>query len=124
MDWLNYLFGGVGIVSLIFSVYTYFRTKSKKTIEVAKASMQKERIRNTQYALKGILNSIDAIVQIPKKEDVSIVHLQNLARVARSQAFILTEQLEMEKRILNNWKFGELIQSEVEGLDDESIENN
>lgn len=112
MDWLNIFFGVIGIVSLVFSVYTYYKTENKKVIEAAKVAMQKERIKNSHYALTGILHTVDSIVQIPKKEEVSTEQLQNLARVARGQVYLLGKQLEIEHARLKNWQFGKLIESE------------
>lgn len=122
MDWLNVGFGIVGIVSLVFSIYTYYKTESKKVIEAAKVAMQKERMRNIQYSLIGILHSIDAIVQIPKKGEINVSQLQDLARVARGQVYVLATELKTERKKLDVWKFGELVESNMEKEDAEAIE--
>lgn len=119
MDWLNVFFGIVGIGSFVFSVCTYYKTESKKMVEAAKAAMQKERMRNAHYALASVLHTIDSIVQIPKKGEVTVEQLQDIARLARGQAYIIGKQLEMERRRLKSWKFGELIES---GLDEDEME--
>jgi hypothetical protein len=113
MDWLNVFFGLIGIASLVFSFYTYYKTESKKSIEAAKAAMQKERARNSYYSLISILHSIDSIVQIPKKGEVTVEQLQDLARVARGQVYVLAKQLQADQNRLKNWKFGQLIESEL-----------
>jgi hypothetical protein len=111
MDWVNILFGGVGVISFIFSIYGYYKTESKKAIEAAKSAMHKEMIRNARQSLRGILYSIDSIIQIPKKSEVTIDQMQNLARIARSEAYLLAQQLEIEQKKLDGWQFGKLIES-------------
>lgn len=121
MNWLNVVFGVVGIVSLVFSIYTYYKTESKKVIEAAKVAMQKERMRNTQHSLIGILHTIDAVVQIPKKGNVTIAQLQDLARVARAQVFILANELKAERKRLDTWQFGKLVESNPEDKNGETV---
>lgn len=117
MDWLNIFFGVVGIVSFVFSIYTYFKTESKKTVEAAKIAIQKERTRNAHYSLQGILHTVDGIVQLPKKGEVTVEQLQDLARIARGQVYLLGKQLEMEQDRLKHWRFGELIASDLEAVE-------
>lgn len=111
MDTLSIIFGIVGIISFIFSLYTYFITESKKVIQASNRAMQLERIRNSKHTLLGILNNVDAIVQIPKKGNVTIAQLQDLARVARSQIVVLAKQLEVEEKQMEGWRFGKLLES-------------
>lgn len=111
MDWLNIIFGLVGVASLVFSIYTYYKTESKKAIEAAKTAMIQERIRNAHFAVTNALNTVDTIVQLSKKDDVTVKQLQDLARVARKQTFILGKQLEIEEKRLEGWRFGEMIES-------------
>ncbi len=113
MDLLNIVFGVVGLISFIFSIYTYFKTDSKRSIEAAKNAMYQERVRNVQYSLSNILRNVDALVQLPKKDDgMTINQLQNIARLARAQLFVLSQQLETEQENLGKWRFGEFIMSD------------
>ncbi len=113
MDPLNLFFGIIGIASFGFSVYTYYKAESKKIVEAANIAMHKERYRNIRHGLKGILYAVDAVVQIPKQGKVSTEDLQNFARVARAQVLVLTEQVELEQKRLDGWKYGKLFSSEI-----------
>jgi hypothetical protein len=113
MDTLNIIFGIIGIVSLLFSIFTYYKAESKKAIEASKAAAQKEMIRNVSYSIAGILHSIDAIVQAPKTRSVTIAQLQDMARVARGQTYLLANQIKIEKDRLENWRYGELVKTET-----------
>jgi hypothetical protein len=113
MDILKIVFGLVGISSLLFSIFVYFNSKSKKIAEAAKIAVYKEKLRNTHYASTAILHTIDSIVQIPKKGEVTIDQLQDIARVARGQIYLLVKQIEIHQKDINNWRFGELIKSDL-----------
>ena len=113
MDILNIIFGTVGVVSLVFSVYTYYKTESKKTVEAAKNAMQKERYRNIRLSLLGIYHSVDSVVQIPKKGEISASHLQDLARSERTQIVVLSKQLELDQKKLDDWQYGKLFSSNM-----------
>jgi len=117
MDFLNIFFGVVGIISLVFSIYVYNKSESKKSIEIAKAAIQKERYRNIRFSLLGIYYSVDSIIQIPKIEKASIQQLQHLARNARAQLIVLTKQIEIEQKKIDEWRYGKLIESEIVGPD-------
>lgn len=111
MDWLNIFFGVIGLISFAFAIYTYFKTESKRSIEAAKIAMQQERARNSKYAIINLLHSVDAIVQMPKQGDISIAQMQNLARIARAQAYTLARQLETDENAMKKWKFGEVVET-------------
>lgn len=111
MDWINLIFGVIGVISFGFSIYSHFDKESKKTVEAAKNATQKEMLRNAHLSLMGILNTVDMIVQLPKKENVSIEQMQNFARIARKEAYILSMQMQSRQKALNEWRFGEIIQS-------------
>ena len=113
MDILNIIFGIVGIVSLVFSVYTYYKTESKKTVEAAKNAMQKERYRNIRLSLLGIYHSVDSIVQIPKKGEISVSHLQDLGRSARTQIIVLSKQIELDQKKIDDWQYGKFFSSNM-----------
>lgn len=114
MDILNIIFGVVGIAAFIFSLYSHFKMESKKVIEAEKRAMDIERIRNSRNSLLGILNSVDSIVQIPKKGPVKNSQLQDLARVARSQIMLLSKQLSVEESQMENWRYGQPMNSFTE----------
>lgn len=111
MDWINLIFGVIGVISFGFSIYSHFDKESKKTVEAAKNATQREMLRNAHLSLMGILNTVDMIVQLPKKENVSIEQMQNFARIARKEAYILSMQMQSRQKALNEWRFGEIIQS-------------
>ncbi|MCB9300976.1 MAG: hypothetical protein H6566_10040 [Lewinellaceae bacterium] len=112
MDTLNLVFGSVTIIAFIFSIYIYFKEESKKTIEAAKNATQIERIRNMKNSIGGVFNTIDMIIQIPKKGNISVDQLQDMARVARQQVFVIGKQLEMEEEQLKKWEYGRNFQSQ------------
>jgi hypothetical protein len=118
MYWLTVILAVATVLSLVFSVYTHFKTESKKGIEASNIATQKERLRNTLGSLRAIYHSTDSMVQIPKHQEVSVQQLQNLARVTRGQVAILMEQLQRQKESLEKWKFGQLVPSVVMGAAD------
>ncbi len=125
MDTLNIIFGIVGIVSLVFSIYTYYKTESKKTVEAAKNAVQKERYRNIRLSLLGIYHSVDRIVQTPKKGEISVSHLQDLGRSARTQIFVLSKQIELDQKKIDEWQYGKLFSSSMgeENIPDVDLKN-
>lgn len=118
MDWLYLLFGSVGVVSFIFSIYVYFKNESGKVVEAAKNAMHKERLRNTQYAISNLLRIIDGIVQIPKMGNVRVDQLQEIGRLARAEAIILARQLELDIENTEHWRYGKLVDSDPGNLSD------
>ena len=108
MDILNILFGLITIISFIFSIFIYFKTESKKVTEAAKNAMMRERIQNIQTSLAILLNTIDAIVQLAKKSNVTVKQLQEVARLARFEAYELTKQINNEIKFQESWKFGKI----------------
>jgi hypothetical protein len=121
MIWLTVMLVLAAVASFIFSIYTYFKTESKKGMEAANVATQKERIRNTLGSLRAILHSTDSIVQIPKQREVKVQELQDLARVTRAQVYILMNQLKHQHESLESWTFGRLVPSVGVGAADLDI---
>ena len=48
---------------------------------------------------------------MPKQGDISIAQMQNLARIARAQAYTLARQLETDENAMKKWKFGEVVET-------------
>ena len=124
MDWINIGFALVCIGSFIFSLYAHFKTESKKAIEAAKIAMHKERVRNVHFGIVKIINAIDAIVQLPKKGNATVEQLQDFARLARGESYLLARQLEMEEKQLKDWQFGKMVESNVEEMPIQTGKNN
>lgn len=112
MDVLNLVFGLVTVVAFLFAIYVYFKEESKRAIEAAKNATHIERIRNTKNSIGGIFNTVDMMIQIPKKGDISTEQLQDMARVARQQIFVIGKQLEMEENQLKEWEYGKNFSSQ------------
>lgn len=105
----------LSIISLIASgigIYEFANKKIIKAREQANVELMKQRLNSQHEGLESLLHSIDAIVQIPKHRQATTDELQDLARVARAQAFILRRGIKQSKKHLDNWRFGNLIQSE------------
>jgi len=109
-DPLGLTFGIVGVVSLIFSIYAYYATAKKKSAEVIKQTEQKDRIAHAYNEMAGVLYTIDMIVH-PQQPNVTVSALQNLARTARGQAYVVRQSLDEQRQVLKDWKFGELTSS-------------
>ena len=113
MDTLNIIFGIVSLVAFGFSIYSHFNNRSMKVVEATKTAIQKERLRNISASLMGIMYSVDSIVQIPKRSDVTTVEeLQNIARNIRASLMGLAKQLELEQKRLDEWRYGKLFESD------------
>lgn len=119
MDWMNIIFGAIGVISFGFSIYSHFDKETKKSVEAAKNATQKELLRNANLSLTGILNTVDMIVQLPKKENITVEQMQNFARIARKEAYILSMQMQSRQKALNEWRFGEIIES---NFDDDEVD--
>lgn len=98
-------------LSLIFAVYVHFRSKNEKLAEKAKMEIYKERLRSFQHNLTSVMYSIDAIVQLSKQDTATVEMLQNLARISRGQLFATLQQLEKDRGMLKNWRYGQMIES-------------
>lgn len=100
-----------GALSLAFAVYVYYRERSAKIAEEAKIAIYRERLRSLHYGITASLHSVDAVVQMAKRDGASVDMLQNLARVARGQLYTSLKQVEKEQGLLKQWKYGELVSS-------------
>lgn len=98
-------------LSLFFAVYVHFRSKNEKLAEKAKMEIYKERLRSFQHNLTSVMYSIDAIVQLSKQDTATVEMLQNLARISRGQLFATLQQLEKDRGMLKNWRYGQMIES-------------
>lgn len=111
MDKLNIFFGVFTLASFGFSIYTYFKSKAKRELEIQKKAMQEEKIRSLHSSVISLLHTLDAMVQLPKKETFTIGQLQDMSRLARGQAFNLEKQFEDEFKKVTTWRYGELLSS-------------
>lgn len=118
MDTFNIVVGILGIVSFIFSIYTYFKIETRKQIEAAKNAMIKEKMKAIENELTSIFHNADLLVQSPKlRNNVSIEELQNIGRIIRAQSQVGINYLAEEERKLDKWRFGKLVESEnLEGI--------
>ena len=112
MNLLDLIFGCIGVISLAFSIFAHFRTETKKHIEIAKNAMVKEKLRTIESQLGLIFYNADLIVQIPKsRPGVAVEELQNMGRLIRAEAQLATYYLLEEKKKLDEYRFGVLVES-------------
>jgi hypothetical protein len=104
-------------LSLFFAVYIYYNSKQRKLAEKAKNEVYRERLRSLQHNLSSALYSVDSIVQLGKHDSATIEMLQNLARITRGQLYTTIQQIEKERGMLKNWRYGEMIDSKNEVAD-------
>ena len=62
----------------------------------------------------GAFNIIDTLIQLPKHQQVSTSELQNIARAARGQIFVMANQDDIEVKRLEKWNYGELFDSKFD----------
>lgn len=110
-------FAGIG--SFIFAIYEYSRRRRTESVleksrltEISKNEIQKERLRNIHFSIVSALNSADHIVQYSKEPDANVVVCQELARNTRAQLVILEKQVRLDRRQLDTWRFGSLVESQ------------
>ena len=106
MSWFDVLAGVASIAGLALAVYFYFdnvRTKHQETVKLADL---RTRIETAFTSSAALLSAIDRIVQVPKERTPTIKELQDHARTARDIAYALRQQLDSQKRTVENWRYG------------------
>ncbi|SCG76202.1 hypothetical protein [Micromonospora coxensis] len=106
MDVLNVLAAIVGFASAAFAVWVYVEQRRKAATERSRVAAQQERLRMALATTSSCLGAADLIVQRSKQDDVSVVELQNIARVLRGSLGNLARQIEAEDQVLAHWEFG------------------
>lgn len=112
MSTWDWIFGLAGIFGVGFSIYTYYKTEIVKTVETANNRIQQERLRNIHLFLVAALNASDSIVQNSKRENITSAELGNMARLVRSELYVIAKATESESVLLSQWRFGRMIESQ------------
>lgn len=111
MSPLNIVLAVISVISFVLAVFSFVRTEIKKANEQAKIEIMREKLKNLYHALVAVLDSSNAIVQIPKARQASVEELQDLARITRGQVLVLLKGIGEYGRKLGEWKFGVMIPS-------------
>jgi len=105
----------VTIASFVLAVYIFVRSRIAAAREEGKIAVLRERLNNMRQSLTAIYYSVDAVVQIPKREETTIEELQNIARVTRGQILVLLKRIKRESEEMRDWRFGKMINSVAHG---------
>lgn len=122
MDTLTIFFGLITMVSFFFAIYQHYRTKKHAVIEESKIIIQSEKLGDIYENLRSLGSNVDMLIQIPKNHEVTIQELQNIARGARSQIYVLMKIIKGEQERLEEWRYGKMISSKPVEEDNEKIE--
>ena len=112
MSQWDWIFGLTSVFGVLFAIYTYYKTEIAKTVEMANNRIQQERLKNIHIFLVAALNASDSIVQNSKREDITPAELGNMARILRSQLYVVVKGTEAESARLSQWRFGRMIESQ------------
>jgi hypothetical protein len=82
--------------SLAIAVLQYLLARQKAVNENERLANQVVRLRTARTAARAAVESTNLIVQRAKGADVTVVELQNLARLARGTLGLLADQLQAE----------------------------
>jgi hypothetical protein len=111
----------VSILSFLLALIVFVQSQIKKAVEKTNMEVMREKIENLYQGLVSIYYANDAIVQMPKSQQIDTAMLQNLSRISRAQVFILLKKIEKERVRPKEWKFGAIIKSDpLEDVDPEN----
>jgi uncharacterized protein HemX len=102
----------ISIISFGLAVYSFVKNEIKKANERANVETLKERLKTLSQNLELLFQAANAIIQVPKNREVKVEELQDLARVLRSQIYLLSEKTRKMRLRLDDWQFGVMLKSE------------
>ena len=120
MGLLNMFFGLITIGAFIFAIYQRYEIKKHALTEQSKILIQAEKLNAVYEALRSVGSSVDMIVQVPKRSEVTVQELQNIARSARSNVYVTMKLIKGQKKRLDEWQYGKML---VSNPFDANVEN-
>jgi hypothetical protein len=111
------ILAAISLVSFGLTVYSFVSTRIKRANEKANVEIMRERFNALYSGLTGLFHAADMIVQLPKaRREIQTHELQDLARALRAQIYFVGEQVRESRRRLDNWRFGQVIESSPHDL--------
>jgi hypothetical protein len=102
----------ISVLSFALALFESWRNQILKVREKANVELVKQQLTSLLNGLESALHCVDAIVQIPKQREATIVELQDLARIARGQLFVLLRGFKDSRVQIDAWQFGQLLRSQ------------
>ncbi len=130
MDIFNIITGSVGLLSFIFALIQFYKRKLNESVEKGNILVLRERLKNIEVSLKSAATINQILIRRADDENTPIKELQNIARAQRSQIYsTILEAKDIKRRVID-WKFGELLDSNVnidndqgEQLNEDKLDN-
>ena len=125
MNTLETVLAILTVISFGLTLFSFTRNYISKTKEQAKVEVFKERLKHLNSGLESLFQSANAMVQLPKKGDMHIEQLQDLARILRSQIYMLSEETKKDQLRLDEWQYGVMLFSKPPTIDSkEKLQDN
>lgn len=124
MDIFSIIAGSASLLSLLFALTQYYKRQSNESVEKGNLLVLRERLKNIEVSLRSAATINQILIRRADDENVRLKELQNIARALRSQIYSTILEAKNIKRTVIDWKFGELLDSDVNIDDDQEKQNN
>ena len=94
----------VTIVAFLFAVGTWVIAQRRQDRDAAQIVVVQQQIRNARRQLGSTFQLVNEIVQVAKAPEVTILELQALARLARSQVVAVAQVLDESDDLFALWE--------------------
>ena len=111
MTTMEWIFGIASVAGLGIAALEHIRGRIAAANERTNIFTIREQYKALVGGSTAVLHTIDSIVQLPKKRAVGIDELQDIARLARSQLYLVLQQVDESQKALGEWRYGEVIAS-------------
>jgi hypothetical protein len=111
MDTFNVVAGLASIISLVFALVVYHRSKTAEAREEGNVKVFRERLRNIDSTMRATMTIMQILIRRADDTDAPVVELQNIGRSARASLYGAMEQAWEIDKALGEWKFGHLLET-------------
>ena len=111
MSTLEVVLAIISIISFIIGLVSFIRAEFIKIKEKSSVGILKEKLISINQGLLSLFYTADSLVQIPKRREVSLEEIQDIARILRTQIYTLSDNIKEAHDKLEKVKYGELYKS-------------
>ncbi len=109
MDTINVGAAIVTVAAFAFALWQHAHRRHVEDLERMKVATQRERLRGSANCAVAAASAANLIVQRAKEPGTTVLELQNIARVLRSDLLLLARHLQSEEHVLQQWRFGQAV---------------